>query len=440
MRSFVCGKKSSNRVMTTQVSDVDYVAVAVLPARGALSFFCATECTLTLLLIALVFAWKTSPRFRETFGLLAEDPADFRNSGDIVPYEWNSEPFAMTNKGLRTTLESTESQSRMILPCAPAEDSRKLVAMHVRKVDRSANQYLRVNLTALDPCTFRGPACTMYFPQHINGTNKLPIPVHAFSLKVAHHGTDPAQKQALPVDACAVRDYRAPSTGFSDLEDTNRSNLNSTADIDLVESLCGRTSPKQLYLPAWNTGLWIVILFERELPKPSKSKAHFVLLLGTSENGDLGHCIQPFTLQGTRIGKDHRSRYLFKPEKNQSRLLPQPWYPRDFAGQFSPQPLNKPSTAWIDFYAAGSSVTGRSSGKVICSESVTVALEGKPEEARKENEFTLEMFDGVLEIRVSISRLSPFLSRWRQSRMVHAKEGLAASARSGEEMSEDRQK
>jgi hypothetical protein len=101
-----------------------------------------------------IFAW-TQPSTQSTTmrGLLADSPADFASSGGIIPIrDWRrSNPYSMTNAGLRITLLTTdpETQGRLrlgLLDCITMEGPKRLVALHLYQHAEQGDQYGRVNV------------------------------------------------------------------------------------------------------------------------------------------------------------------------------------------------------------------------------------------------------------------------------------------------------
>ncbi|KAI0482131.1 HET-domain-containing protein [Xylariaceae sp. FL0804] len=136
-----------------------------------------------------LFAWadEEAPT-RALHGLLARSPDCFLKSGRITAYQdWEQQaPYAMTNRGLRIELPLTERADGLFVaalscPVPPSstavhhhmmEDSEDAdatyLAIYLRKVSETDEQYARVNAAEFGSIRQRGPLSTVYVRQKPN--------------------------------------------------------------------------------------------------------------------------------------------------------------------------------------------------------------------------------------------------------------------------------
>ena len=240
-----------------------------------------------------IFAWKIDVPFGQTHrthGLLAEDPSVFRDSGNIVPYSEDNEPFAMTNKGLSISLEVT-ARSKAILPCVSTThtgDRHKRLAIAIEKIPGSANRYNRVKLTDISACTVTGVRRSMYFPQRSRTIAHLPAPYHTFRLYLWEVGVE-----VTPLRHAFSRE---PEESPWTAADKTQQKPNSAQYRELHRLLWDGRVTNTIRLSKKDTDLWLVININIQIPKGVKSHNFFDYVIGIMPNGELGHCLQPYDL------------------------------------------------------------------------------------------------------------------------------------------------
>jgi hypothetical protein len=144
---------------TTRLEDVAYcllgifdVNMALLYGEGERSFIRLQEEIMKDSDDHSLFAWTAKGSDPRTCrGLLATSPAEFENAGGIVSYlDWGmtSIPYAMTNKGLRITLDlsMTDEQNVWIatLNCAASASSNITLGIFLKQLSSIGDQYGRV--------------------------------------------------------------------------------------------------------------------------------------------------------------------------------------------------------------------------------------------------------------------------------------------------------
>ncbi|KAI1489129.1 HET-domain-containing protein [Biscogniauxia mediterranea] len=146
-----------------------------------------------------LFAWvdlAAPPDAR--FGLLAPSPSSFLYSNSIIPYQdWEPRsPYAVTNRGLRIDLHLTAREDEdglfvaaLDCPAPPAYEDSTFLAIYLKKLSDSDQQYARVKVGQFAMIRRRGPLQTVYirqkphklldggaFPHHLAQLKSLPSP------------------------------------------------------------------------------------------------------------------------------------------------------------------------------------------------------------------------------------------------------------------------
>ncbi|KAI0017306.1 HET-domain-containing protein [Xylariomycetidae sp. FL0641] len=145
-----------------------------------------------------LFAWviDNSPPPDAIHGLLAPHPHCFLYSNSIIPYQdWEPRsPYTMTNRGLRIDLPLTALGEDMYVaaldcPSPPNFENSSFLAIYLRRLPESYEQYARVNVGTFAMVRNRGPIRTIYvrqkphapsgggaYPKHILQLRELPSP------------------------------------------------------------------------------------------------------------------------------------------------------------------------------------------------------------------------------------------------------------------------
>ncbi|KAF5861151.1 hypothetical protein ETB97_000591 [Aspergillus alliaceus] len=152
--SWAAGRK------TTRTEDVAYclmgifhVNMPLLYGEGEKAFVRLQEEIMKESADQTLFAWEareTSERLAT--GLLAQSPADFKNSGDIVPFYFSKKdaaPFSVTNRGIRLHLPLYNNllvKDILVLECQDtAQSYRTLVGIYLLPSPAGQLQYMRHN-------------------------------------------------------------------------------------------------------------------------------------------------------------------------------------------------------------------------------------------------------------------------------------------------------
>ncbi|KAB8236841.1 uncharacterized protein BDW43DRAFT_307857 [Aspergillus alliaceus] len=152
--SWAAGRK------TTRTEDVAYclmgifhVNMPLLYGEGEKAFVRLQEEIMKESADQTLFAWEareTSERLAT--GLLAQSPADFKNSGDIVPFYFSKKdaaPFSVTNRGIRLHLPFYNNllvKDILVLECQDtAQSYRTLVGIYLLPSPAGQLQYMRHN-------------------------------------------------------------------------------------------------------------------------------------------------------------------------------------------------------------------------------------------------------------------------------------------------------
>ncbi|MCJ1361134.1 hypothetical protein MMC16_000231 [Acarospora aff. strigata] len=138
-----------------------------------------------------LFAWidPTAPADSH-HGLLAKSPADFANSGNIMPYRDSevSAPFSISNKGLRIELHLSRYEEDIYvaaLDCPAPPEYEGFLGIYLKRVSTGDHQYARVKPQALCKLAVRGTIETVYVRKSAlnpDGPHDI-YPLHAFQLR-----------------------------------------------------------------------------------------------------------------------------------------------------------------------------------------------------------------------------------------------------------------
>ncbi|KAI0012826.1 HET-domain-containing protein [Xylariaceae sp. FL0662B] len=120
-----------------------------------------------------LFAWlDLNLPLEERVGLLATEPSCFLLSGDVMPYQdWEPRaPYTVTNRGLRIDLRLTarsdgEYVAALDCPVPPDYKDSSFLAIYLRKLSDSDEQYARVRAGQFASVTQRGRLQTVYVRQ-----------------------------------------------------------------------------------------------------------------------------------------------------------------------------------------------------------------------------------------------------------------------------------
>jgi hypothetical protein len=142
---------------TTRVEDIAYclmgifgVNMAMLYGEGDKAFFRLQEEIMKISDDHTIFAWKTDYWGAFSGGLLADSPAAFRESGNIVSSANHHDgSFSSTNRGLRLELPLIPQISRpfafiALLACHQADDEKRLLGFDCKEVPGTKNHFLRI--------------------------------------------------------------------------------------------------------------------------------------------------------------------------------------------------------------------------------------------------------------------------------------------------------
>lgn len=172
-----------------------------------------------------LFAWTEQGQDEGTgHGLLAKHPRCFEHSGGIIPYASHKQraPFSLTNRGLCIDLHlyETETDSTCIAaldcPVPPDYRDRTFLAIFLKKVPFSHDQYARVKIDKLSQTRSQGLPQTIYVRQ-INNTSNVEgiFPMQSLQLRnfsPQHVGYRVAQTQKREGTAFKVLPRHVPGT------------------------------------------------------------------------------------------------------------------------------------------------------------------------------------------------------------------------------------
>ncbi|OGM46394.1 hypothetical protein ABOM_004787 [Aspergillus bombycis] len=145
---------------TTRVEDIAYclmgifhVNMPLLYGEGEKAFIRLQEEIMKESADQSLFAWEVREATdRPETGLLARSPADFKHSGDIVPFYFSkkdSAPFSVTNRGIRLHLPLYQNllvKDILVLECQDtSEKYRALVGIYLLPSSGGQFQYMRHN-------------------------------------------------------------------------------------------------------------------------------------------------------------------------------------------------------------------------------------------------------------------------------------------------------
>ncbi|KAK6831556.1 hypothetical protein RU639_002817 [Aspergillus parasiticus] len=145
---------------TTRVEDIAYclmgifhVNMPLLYGEGERAFIRLQEEIMKESADQTLFAWEAPEASdRPATGLLAQSPADFKHSGDIVPFYFakrDSAPFSVTNRGIRLHLPLYHNllvKDILVLECQDTSKSyRTLVGIYLLPSPVGQSQYMRHN-------------------------------------------------------------------------------------------------------------------------------------------------------------------------------------------------------------------------------------------------------------------------------------------------------
>lgn len=182
---------------TTRVEDIAYclmgifdVNMPLLYGEGEKAFIRLQEEIMKHSDDQSLFAWtdSTAPADRP-YGLLAESPMHFLNSGNIRPYREGevSAPFSMSNKGLRIEIHLTPDGEDLYvaaLDCPVPPDYEGWLGIYLKRVPTGNHQYVRVKPHALYKVEARGSIETVYVRKSpLNLGSQDLYPLHALQLR-----------------------------------------------------------------------------------------------------------------------------------------------------------------------------------------------------------------------------------------------------------------
>jgi hypothetical protein len=254
---------------TTRVEDIAYcllgifgVNMALLYGEGERSFIRLREEIMKDSDDHSLFAWKAKESdLRKYRGLLATSPEEFQNSGNIIPYqEWSltSVPYAMTNKGLRITLNLSVGNKQNVynatINCPAPGSSSNTLGILLKRLSSVGDQYCRVHPKELRATSglHNNKMETIYVRQ------KIPAP--------EPENFDQEQAFLIRTDSS-----RHPMMGFS------------LSRIDTPAGQVYEINPRELPIPKGTNGWVAVLSFRHEDPK--NRSAYFVLLGFTPDLG-----------------------------------------------------------------------------------------------------------------------------------------------------------
>ncbi|KAF7163378.1 hypothetical protein CNMCM6106_000328 [Aspergillus hiratsukae] len=187
---------ASQRV-TTKVEDMAYsllglfeINMPMLYGEGKRAFIRLQEEIMRQSDDQTLFAWKSSSADDTYRGLLAQSPADFRDSGEFVQPEqrFNRSPFAVTNMGISIELAVVHWTMDVYLAALDCETQRekKRVGIFLAPLPQD-NQYARVMCAGDDlpnfPADMKPEYRKVYVRQRISGTPKPPDRMYGFWLR-----------------------------------------------------------------------------------------------------------------------------------------------------------------------------------------------------------------------------------------------------------------
>ena len=182
---------------TTRIEDIAYclmglfdVNMPLLYGEGDKAFIRLQEEIMKHSNDQSLFAW-TDPTAHADYhhGLLANSPADFVNSGNIMPYHEcePSAPFSISNKGLRIELHLSPYEKGLYvaaLDCPAPPDYEGFLGIYLKRVSTGDHQYVRVKPQALCQIAARGSIETVYVRNFVSNLGPQDIyPLHAFQLR-----------------------------------------------------------------------------------------------------------------------------------------------------------------------------------------------------------------------------------------------------------------
>ena len=121
-------------------------------------------------------------------GLLALSPANFADTGHIVPYrEWEpSNPFSISNKGLRIELHLAPYETDIYvaaLHCPAPPDYENFLGIYLKRVTTGYRQYTRVKSGTLCRIATRGNLETVYVRNSAVTETQDNYPLHMFQMR-----------------------------------------------------------------------------------------------------------------------------------------------------------------------------------------------------------------------------------------------------------------
>ena len=184
----------ASRRETTRTEDIVYclmglfdVNMPLLYGEGEKAFIRQQEEIIKYSDDQSLFAW-TDPdaSAHDHHGLLANKPAHFVKSGNIVPYsDWEpSAPFSISNKGLRMELDLSPYEHDLCvaaLDCPVPPDYEGFLGIYLKRVLTGHCQFVRAKPNALCSIAARGSIQTVYVRNFALNLGPQDIyPLHAF--------------------------------------------------------------------------------------------------------------------------------------------------------------------------------------------------------------------------------------------------------------------
>lgn len=189
--------------VTTKVEDMAYsllglfeINMPMLYGEGRRAFIRLQEEIMRQSDDQTLFAWKCSRLSSDDVyhGLLAQSPADFKESGEFVQPEqrFNRSPFAVTNMGISIELAVVHSTMDVYLAALDCEtqSKRKRVGIFLAPLPQD-NQYARVTCAGDDlaefPAEMKSEYRKVYVRQRVAVTPKPPGRMYGFWLRQFPH-------------------------------------------------------------------------------------------------------------------------------------------------------------------------------------------------------------------------------------------------------------
>ena len=184
---------------TTRVEDVAYslmglfdVNMPLLYGEGEKAFMRLQEEIMKQSDDQSLFAWINPDVHEDSHhGLLAQSPADFSNSADVVPYRSSglSNPFSMSNKGLRIELPLRYRDKNIYMgaldcPVPPLHEG--YLGIYLKRMPYGEHQYVRLEAGRHHQVssTKRGKPQFIYVRQHQINPEYLDVyPLHILQLR-----------------------------------------------------------------------------------------------------------------------------------------------------------------------------------------------------------------------------------------------------------------